>query len=90
MAAWLFATVLAAVAAVWKIWQLFQQVVWRPYVVTKRLRREGVRCRPHSFVSGSMEEVKRLQSMKCADFRLSFWARDFKISRDMRILRFGN
>ncbi|CAL1398783.1 unnamed protein product [Linum trigynum] len=61
-AAWLFATVLAvAVAAVWKMWRLFRQVVWRPYVVTKRLRREGVRCPPYSFVSGSMKEVKRLQ-----------------------------
>ncbi|CAL1381398.1 unnamed protein product [Linum trigynum] len=73
MAAWLFVMVLAAVAAVWKIWQLFRQVVWS-----------------YSFVSGSMEEVKRLQSLRFADFQLSFWARDFKISRDTRILTFEN
>ncbi|XP_077242639.1 cytochrome P450 709B1-like [Tasmannia lanceolata] len=48
------------VVVISRLWKLFKVVLWRPNALTKWFAKQGVRGPPYSFMSGSQEEIKRL------------------------------
>ena len=44
------------------IWQICRILFWRPYVVTKCFRKQGIRGPPYSVLSGSLHEIERLKN----------------------------
>ncbi|KAJ9696820.1 hypothetical protein PVL29_008830 [Vitis rotundifolia] len=44
------------------IWQICRILFWRPYVVTKCFRKQGIRGPPYSLLSGSLHEIERLKN----------------------------
>ena len=50
-----------AVVLVSKILQVFRIVVWRPHVLTKSFKKQGVTGPPYFLLRGSLTEVKKLK-----------------------------
>ncbi|KAJ0113360.1 hypothetical protein Patl1_00763 [Pistacia atlantica] len=46
-----------------KIFQAWTMIVWRPYLVTKRFRQQGVMGPRYSLLSGSLDEIKKLRKV---------------------------
>uniref|UniRef100_A0A0A9D565 Uncharacterized protein n=1 Tax=Arundo donax TaxID=35708 RepID=A0A0A9D565_ARUDO len=59
--AWMVAAAVAAVLASWAFNALVH-LVWRPYVITRRLRAQGVRGPGYKFFVGSLGDIKRLRA----------------------------
>lgn len=59
--AWMVAAAVMAVLASWAFNALVH-LVWRPYVVTRNLRAQGVHGPGYRFYSGNLPEIKRLRA----------------------------
>lgn len=49
------------VILVTSLWKVLVFLTWRPFLITKRLRKQGVRGPQYKFWSGSIEEIRSLK-----------------------------
>ncbi|KAG9451182.1 hypothetical protein H6P81_011147 [Aristolochia fimbriata] len=55
--------VLLGLWLLFKLWVIFKAVIWRPYAVTKWFQKQGLRGPSYKFISGSLQEIKRLTKL---------------------------
>ncbi|XP_072979688.1 cytochrome P450 709B1-like [Typha angustifolia] len=44
-----------------RLWNVLVYLIWRPFVITKRFREQGIRGPSYKFWSGSLEEIKNIR-----------------------------
>ena len=44
------------------LWKLLVFLIWRPFIITKNFRKQGVNGPAYKFLSGSLEEIRNLKN----------------------------
>lgn len=74
--AWMVTAAVAAVLASW-FFNTLVHLVWRPYVITRNLRAQGVHGPGYRFFSGNLGEIKRLRAHAAAGAALDVGDHNF-------------